>query len=136
MCAAKPPKAKKVVTPPPQYLVNPLTDNLTTRGFLQSRAGRSSLVVGRGASNAAAAMPGATTVLPEASRAGPMNETEWREWRGKYGSDNRDLGKKYRTYLRDYDAGKFDGQVSATPSLQPKGKKGKAGVLARLMIGA
>jgi hypothetical protein len=112
MCSAKPPKAKKVVTPPPQYLVNPLTDNLTTRGFLQSRAGRSSLVVGRGPSNAAASMPGATTVLPEATRAAAMSETEWREWRGKYGSDNRDLGKKYKKYVADYNSGALDGQVT------------------------
>lgn len=71
MCAPKPPKPKKVTTPPPQYLVNPLTDNLGTRGFLDARAGRSSLVIRPGSTGPAGgaapqANPGFTTVLPTA----------------------------------------------------------------------
>jgi hypothetical protein len=86
MCTPKPPKPKKVVTPPPQYLVNPLTDNLTTRGFLDARAGRNSLVIRPGSpvaapgaaplptpSGANVTAPGSSVVLPTPTAPGSPN---------------------------------------------------------------
>lgn len=110
MCAAKPPKPKKTVTPPTQFLVNPLTDNLTTRGFLTSRAGRSSLVIRRGPT-APSTMPGmGTTVLPEATPTPLPTRSQFAanlNAAAQYGVSTDNVGKKYKRLVKNYNAGRI-----------------------------